>query len=161
MGAVSESIAQAAKARGVEIAVNATVNRINFEGTRATGVTMADGTKIGAKVVLSNSTPYHTFLELLPGLARDSGQDELSPLPADFVHHIRFADYSSGVIKINCALDKLPNFICAPTDPSGKPGPQHRGTIHFEETVQEIEVRRGGRRKICPCRSDAMPSCRG
>jgi hypothetical protein len=53
-------------------------------------------------VTLSNATPYHTFLELLPGLARDSGLEESSPLPADFQHHVRFADYASGVFKINC-----------------------------------------------------------
>jgi hypothetical protein len=48
--------------------------------------------------VLSNATPYHTFLELLPGLSRDSGNhEEASPLPRDFQHHIRFADYQVSV----------------------------------------------------------------
>jgi hypothetical protein len=107
--------------------------------------------RLESKVVLSNCTPYHTFLELLPGgpfcilvngeslpatsgrvlsimgitqcrtrlsvemfscpmnclhrcmsgLSRDSGWvGEDSPLPRDFVHHIRFADYSSGVFKV-------------------------------------------------------------
>lgn len=42
-------------------------------------------------------------------------------------------------MKINCAVDKLPNFRCYPNDPSGEPGPQHRGTIHFETRLEEIE----------------------
>jgi len=111
---------------------------------------MQDGTVLEAKkAILSNANPYHTFLELMPGLARDSGESEAageeSPLPPEFQHHIRFADYSCGSFKINCAIDKLPNFTCYPS-PSEKdseghplPGPQHRGTIHFETTMQEIE----------------------
>lgn len=99
---------------------------------------MNDGSVLSAKTVLSNATPYHTFLELLPGLARDSGAVEESPLPADFQHHIRFADYSCGAFKINCAVDRLPQFTCMPTEP-GVPGPQHRGTVHFETTMEEIE----------------------
>lgn len=144
MGAVSRCLSEAAKERGAEIATNATVKRILYgpgkggkEAVR--GVEMADGTKLEAEVVISNATPYHTFLELLPGLARDSGFPEASPLPSDFTHHIRFADYSCGAVKINCAVDRLPNFACFPSDPSGKPGPQHMGTIHFETRMEEIE----------------------
>lgn len=36
---------------------------------RATGVRMADGSTVRARhAVLSNATPYHTFMELLPGI---------------------------------------------------------------------------------------------
>lgn len=55
----------------------------------------------------------------LSGLARDSGYAEESPLPKDFQHHIRFADYSCGAIKINCAVDRLPNFECYPSPADG------------------------------------------
>jgi phytoene dehydrogenase-like protein len=89
--------------------------------------------------VLSNATPYHTFLELLPGLARDSGVKEESPLPRDFQHHVRFADYACGAFKINCAVDTLPNFTCLPNKAPNVAGPQHRGTVHFETTMEEIE----------------------
>jgi phytoene dehydrogenase-like protein len=73
--------------------------------------------RLEARAVLSNATPYHTFLELLPP----------SALPPDFLRHIRSVDYSSGVFKMNLALDRLPSFTCCPTAPSGEPGPQHRG----------------------------------
>lgn len=104
---------------GAEIVTNATVSKILYDeridggASRVKGVKMTDGTEIQADIVrplvlfmcavlsslwllqvLSNATPYHTFLELLPGLSRDSGnKDETSPLPRDFQHHIRFADY--------------------------------------------------------------------
>lgn len=101
---------------------------------------MADGTTLKAKVVVSGTTPYHTFLELMPGLSRDSGNaEEASPLPRDFQHHVRFTDYSCGAFKINLAVDKLPNFLCMPNTSSTKPGPQHCGTVHFETRMEEIE----------------------
>lgn len=55
--------------------------------------------------VLSNATPYHTFLELLPGLT----MEEESPLPADFTRAIRKADYSCGALKVIgiCARTRL------------------------------------------------------
>lgn len=53
------------------------------------------------------------------GLARDSGYAEESPLPRDFQHHIRFTDYSCGAVKINCAVDRLPNFECFPSPADG------------------------------------------
>ena len=144
MGAISRAIAESARSFGAQIHVNATVQRVLYqerEGqTRAVGVRMEDGSELHAKAVLSNATPYHTFLELLPGLSRDSGNaSESSPLPGDFQRHIRFADYACGAFKINCAVDRLPNFECIPNDPSGKVGPQHRGTVHFENRMEEIE----------------------
>lgn len=45
MGKVSSTIAQAAQERGAEIATNASVKRILFEGQKAVGVEMDDGTK--------------------------------------------------------------------------------------------------------------------
>ena len=107
---------------------------------------------------------YHTFLELLPGLSAMTGHPdgEKGPLPEDFARHIRFADYSCGAMKINLAVDALPNFACMPNDPSGRPGPQHQGvcvrvcvcrhgvphmyeglvagTIHFENTMEDLEL---------------------
>lgn len=73
---------------------------------------------------------YHTFLELLPGLSHLSGHPDgqPGPLPEDFANHIKFADYSCGAMKINLAVDSLPNFACMPNTSDGKPGPQHRGT---------------------------------
>lgn len=49
-----------------------------------------------ADTVLAGCTPYHAFLELLPGLC-DGGA---SPLPTDFVNHLRHADYSCGAFKV-------------------------------------------------------------
>ena len=134
MGAISDAIARSAQSHGAGIVCNASVKRILHQGGAVSGVELEDGTKLETDVVLSGATPYHTFLELLPGL-----DPSLNPLPKDFVHHIRFADYSCQAFKINIACDALPNFACYPNSADGLPGPQHRGTTHFEATMEEIE----------------------
>ena len=134
MGAISDAIASSARSHGAQIVCNASVKRILYRGNAVEGVELEDGTKLQSDIVLSGTTPYHTFIELLPGL--DASQ---SPVPQDFVHHIRFADYSCQAFKINIACDELPNFACYPTGKDGLPGPQHRGTAHFESTMEEIE----------------------
>lgn len=133
MGAVSDAIARSAQAHGAKIVCNANVAKILYKSdgnsNRVTGVQLEDGTKVEADTVLSGATPYHTFLELLPGEG---------PLPREFVRHVKAADYSCHCFKINLATSALPNFECFPTV-QGKPGPQHRGTCHFENSMQELE----------------------
>lgn len=117
MGAISDAIARSATDKGAQIVCNASVKRILYRDGRVTGVKLEDDTVIESDIVLSGATPYHTFLELLPGL--DAAQN---PLPPDFVQHIRFADYSCQAFKINMACDTLPNFACYPTAADGLPG---------------------------------------
>ena len=115
MGTISNSIAKAAQKHGAEICTHATVREITSAGSRASGVIMDDGTRITAnRAVISGANPYHTFLELC----------SKSDLPSDFKKHIKHTDYSCGAMKINCAVDKLPNFLCCPNSPDGKPGMQ-------------------------------------
>ncbi len=151
MGSVSHSIWSAASEAGAELCLNATVDRFlfndNYDDIKkgVKGVVMADGTEITSKIVISNTTPYHTFLELMPGLSRDSGdKSHKLTAPDEWNHHLRHTDYECGAFKINCAVDSLPNFACMPNELPGadgfvSAGPQHCGTIHFENTMQELE----------------------
>jgi phytoene dehydrogenase-like protein len=139
MGAVSDAIARSALSAGATIECNASVKRILYNSNQATGVELEDGTKLESDYILSGTTPYHTFLELLPGLDGSLRNSNQNPLPKEFVNHIRFADYSCQCFKINMAVDRLPNFECYPSSSDGKPGPQHFGTTHFENTMEEIE----------------------
>lgn len=134
MGAVSDAIARAATGAGAKIECNASVKRILYGNGAVRGVELEDGTKLESDYILSGTTPYHTFIELIPGLSASE-----NPLPRDFVHHIRFADYSCQCFKINLACSSLPNFECFPSSPDGRPGPQHRGTVHFESSMEELE----------------------
>ncbi|XP_031388754.1 pyridine nucleotide-disulfide oxidoreductase domain-containing protein 2 [Punica granatum] len=129
MGSVSLAIGNAAKEAGANIITGAEVSQVLVEEDgRVEGVLLNDGTRVQSSVVLSNATPYRTFVELVPD----------SVLPDDFLRAIKHADYSSGTTKINLAVDRLPQFeSCKLNHPDA--GPQHRGTIHIgSERMEEI-----------------------
>ncbi|XP_068183248.1 pyridine nucleotide-disulfide oxidoreductase domain-containing protein 2-like [Antennarius striatus] len=131
MGGLSQAVAHSARSHGVDIFTEKDVGQVlvGSDGA-AEGVVLKDGTEIQSKVVLSNATPYVTFKNLTP-------QDALSP---EFIKAVDQIDYASPVTKINVALDKLPNFLAAPT-PDGKPGPHHQCSIHLNcESVEVLET---------------------
>ncbi|KAL2553036.1 FAD/NAD(P)-binding oxidoreductase family protein [Forsythia ovata] len=131
MGSVSLAISRAAKEAGATIVTEAEVSELMIEEDpgRVCGVLLADGTRVRSSVVLSNATPYRTFMEFVPK----------NVLPDDFLRAIKNSDYSSATTKINLAVDRLPQFHCCKlSNPDA--GPQHMGTIHIgSETMQEID----------------------
>lgn len=127
MGSLTQAIAAAARAHGTTILTGRPVAKITTAENQATGVVLEDGTRIRARVVLSNADPKVTFLHLVPAQS----------LPEPFRDHICSMDFSSGVTKINVALDHLPSFTARP---GRAPGPQHYGTIHLVSTMEEIET---------------------
>ncbi|GLU13724.1 hypothetical protein SLE2022_303400 [Rubroshorea leprosula] len=130
MGSVSKAIGNAAKEAGAHIVTSAEVSELMMEDSGiVNGVLMADGTRVQSSIVLSNATPYKTFMELVPS----------NVLPDDFVRAIKYSDYSSGTTKINLAVDKLPKFGCCKLG-HHEAGPQHVGTIHLgSESMEEID----------------------
>ncbi|XP_047939030.1 pyridine nucleotide-disulfide oxidoreductase domain-containing protein 2-like [Salvia hispanica] len=130
MGSVSLAISRAAKEAGVTIMTETEVSKLIIDDSgRVSGVLLADGTELHSSVVLSNATPYRTFVEFLPQ----------NVLPYEFLDAIKNADYSSATTKINLAVEKLPQFHCCKLN-SPDAGPQHMGTIHIgAERMEEIE----------------------
>jgi len=128
MGALSEAIAQAARAAGAEIYIDSPVRRIVVEKGRAKGVELEDGRVIEARTVVSGVDPRRTFLGLV-------GADQL---PAEVVADVEAIDFRSPSVKINLALDGLPRFKGSA---DGRVGPEHRGTIHVgAQTLDELEA---------------------
>ena len=72
-------LARAAESFGAEIRLEAPVERVLTRDGEATGVALADGTEIGADVVVSALDPRRTFLELV----------DPRELPDDMVEDIR------------------------------------------------------------------------
>ncbi|KAK7814427.1 pyridine nucleotide-disulfide oxidoreductase domain-containing protein 2 [Quercus suber] len=144
MGSVSLAISNAAKEAGAHIVTSAEVSQLLVEDSGAVnGVLLADGTPVHSSVVLSNATPYKTYMDLVPR----------SVLPDDFIRAIKYSDYSSATTKINLAVDKLPQFQCCKI---GHPdaGPQHVGTIHIgSESMEEIH-------SACQDSANGIPSRR-
>ncbi|XP_047314834.1 pyridine nucleotide-disulfide oxidoreductase domain-containing protein 2 isoform X2 [Impatiens glandulifera] len=144
MGSVSAAISNAATEAGAHIVTNAEVSELLIDDSgAATGVLLADGTRVQASVILSNATPYKTFLELVPAHV----------LPADFVRAIKNIDYRSATTKINIAVERLPQFSCCNLHhPDG--GPEHMGTIHIgSESMEEIDM-------ACQDATNGIPSRR-
>jgi phytoene dehydrogenase-like protein len=127
MGGLSESIAKSAKEAGVEIRTDAAVAEILTESGATTGVRLETGETFHAGRVASGIDAHQTFRRLI-----SEGQ-----LPETFRAAVDRIDYSSASMKINLALSELPNFTCLPGD--GSVGPQHRGTIHINALMQDLE----------------------
>jgi phytoene dehydrogenase-like protein len=115
MGALPAAIAAAAREAGAEIRLEAPVASIDVAGGRAQGVTLATGEAIEARAVVSGADPRVTLLGLL----------DPSALHDDTRRAVGAIDYTSGSLKINLALDRLPAF-----HGDGTPRPEHHGTIH-------------------------------
>ncbi|KDP39472.1 hypothetical protein JCGZ_05153 [Jatropha curcas] len=131
MGSVSLAIGNAAREAGAYIVTSAEVSElmINDSGS-VNGVLLADGTPVLSSVVLSNATPYKTFMELVPS----------NVLPVDFIRALKYSDYNSATTKINIAVDKLPQFQCCKLSHQDA-GPQHMGTVHIaSESMEEIHL---------------------
>lgn len=128
MGAVTQALAAAARARGAQIRTDAEVAEILVEGGRAAGVRLANGDVIRARHVVSNATPDVTFRRLLPAGA----------LPPAFADAVARIDYASATMKINVAVSELPDFLAMPG--RAEVGPQHRGTIHISPTLEYLEA---------------------
>jgi len=126
MGSLSEALAAAARAAGVEIRTSARVERVLLRDGAARGVVLDDGTEIAARRVASCADATVTLLGLV-------GEAHLAP---EVVQAVKGIDYSSASLKINLALSELPSFVARP---GHRPGPQHRGTIHVSPTLDYLE----------------------
>jgi phytoene dehydrogenase-like protein len=97
-GGFSQVLARAAEAFGAEIRLEAPVERVLTRDGETTGVALADGTEIGAHIVVSALDPRRTFLELV----------DPRELPDDLVEDIRRMKFRGVSSKVNFALDGLP-----------------------------------------------------
>jgi phytoene dehydrogenase-like protein len=130
MGAISQAIACAAEAAGAEIRANAPVAKILLNeseaGDRAIGVLLEGGQEIYARNVISCADPKRTFLGLVG----------TQHLPSDFAKAVRDIAMKGCSMKINLALDGLPNFKALP---GGNLQPHHKTTMHICPDMDYVE----------------------
>lgn len=100
MGALTQALAKAAQAAGVEIRTGAEVERIRVKEGRAATVVVSSGEEIPAGAVVSNADPRTTFLRLVDTL-------DLDP---NFLLQMRNYRAVGTAAKINLALSGLPSF---------------------------------------------------
>ncbi|HSN21549.1 MAG TPA: NAD(P)/FAD-dependent oxidoreductase [Usitatibacter sp.] len=113
MGAITQAMGREAQARGVEIRVNAPVERIVVRQGRAAGIVLADATAIESRCVVASAHPQW-LLQALPGIAGDWREP--------FAHYRS----ESATFRMNVALAELPDFASLP---GRDPADHHRSGI--------------------------------
>jgi phytoene dehydrogenase-like protein len=101
MGAITGALAEAARGFGAEIRTSSAVVSIDASRGFASGVVLEDGTKIEARVVLSNADPKRTFLSLV----------DPSALPEDFKSAVRGIKMDGPCAKVNLVLSEEPQVL--------------------------------------------------
>ena len=100
MGALGAAFAKAAEKQGATIRLGTAVAAIDKTDDQVTGITLASGEKISAKIVISSADPTTTFRDLL-------GYHQMEAGMAKRVEHYRSR---SGTAKLHLALSALPSF---------------------------------------------------
>jgi len=148
MGAVADACRRSAEHFGAQIRVNAPVEKIITRDGRAVGVVLPGGEELRAPVIVTTTHPKLTFERML-----DAGE-----LPSDFVRDIANWKSRSGVVKINAALERLPEFTANPGfDPD-----VHGGAIEILDDLEYLETAfqeaRLGKASTLPFSDTAIPS---
>ena len=117
LGAFTAACANAARAAGVDIRVDAEVDRINVRNGRASGVTLRSGDELSARAVVSNADPRRTMLGLVDPVA----------LEPTYLTRMRSYRSEGRMVKINLALSALPHFTAASGDNRALAGFIHIG----------------------------------
>ena len=148
MGAVSRALRDAAIANGATVRTDAAVARIDVRNGKVRGVTLESGEELRAEIVIAATHPKITFCD----------QIERAQLPTAFVERIEQWRSRSGTVKVNVAVDRLPEFTAKPGfDPE-----VHGGTIVLAESLDDIEGAFqdavGGRAAALPFADICIPS---
>jgi len=104
MGAITQAMAAEAKARGVEISLDAEVVRVSTSSGRVKSVVLSNGSEIETHRVIANINPKLLYQQLF---APDD-------LPAALLERIRHYRCASATLRMNVALSELPDFTCLP-----------------------------------------------
>jgi phytoene dehydrogenase-like protein len=125
MGGVTEAMRKACVALGVTVKTDAPVSRVIVKDGRAVGVALENGDEFDADTVVVTCHPQLAFQKLV----------DRKHLPDDFARAIERWRSRSGVVKVNVAVDRLPEF----TAKKGFDPEVHGGTIVLAESLDELE----------------------
>jgi phytoene dehydrogenase-like protein len=125
MGAVTRAMRSAAERFGATVRTSCGVDRILTRNGRVTGVVLENGDELKADVVVVAIHPKLAFERLLSP----------AELPDDFVRTMQNWKTRSGTVKVNLALDRLPEFTSKPGfDPE-----VHGGTIVLAQSLDDVD----------------------
>lgn len=125
MGAITQIMARVCRDLGVEISLEAPVERVLVDNGKTVGVRLESGEEIAAARVIANVGP-----KLLYGRMVDSAD-----LPSDFARRIKGYKAGSGTFRMNVALSELPRFSALP-----EPGEHHQSGIIIAPTLDYMDA---------------------
>jgi phytoene dehydrogenase-like protein len=99
-GGFTQALARALESFGGRIRTGAGAERVVYDGGRATGVILEDGTRVEADLIVSALDPRQTFTRLV----------DPNDLPLDLVRHLADYKYQGTSAKVNFALSGVPTF---------------------------------------------------
>ena len=123
-GALTDVLANCARAAGAQIRTSAPVAGIRVSGNEAQGVVLENGEEIAAKAIISSADPKQTFLKLV----------EPSDLGPAFLAKIKAYRTPGIAAKVNLALSRLPQFSAA-----GNGSGDLSGRIHIAPDTDYLE----------------------
>lgn len=97
---IADTLADAARAAGVQILTDARVARVQVDAGASRGVELSDGRVLEARTVISNADPVTTFADLVGG----------DHLDADFLDEVRCFRTCGTTGKVSFALERLPDL---------------------------------------------------
>ena len=106
------------------------------EGGNTESIPSSSSTTTDSSSTTSSSTTSSNNLNLKE---QDSDFHSFLNSLSDYSTQIRHHDNNCGAFKINCALSRLPEFLCTPDQKDGDFGPMHRGTVHFETKMEQLD----------------------
>jgi phytoene desaturase len=126
MYSIVETLADLAREAGVEFRFGSTVSRINTNGKRARGVSLADESDLEADAVLANADLPYVYQHLLPdkGLAKTMARKQFSCSSISFLWGVDRTYHALGPHTLFLADDYRANFesivrdLTLPTNPS-------------------------------------------
>ena len=129
MGSISKELARLATEAGAEILTDSGVDKITTSNGQVKSLELKDGREVEAKVVISNADPFR--LRSLVGSEN---------FPEEFNAKLDNFKRMGTTLKVNLALDRLPDFKCLPENRG-----QHNGTIHLLPQGKDVisHIRRG------------------
>ncbi|WP_019834291.1 phytoene desaturase family protein [Sphingomonas sp. PR090111-T3T-6A] len=124
MGAITQAMRQACEEIGVQISVEAPVERVLVDGGRTVGVRLEGGQEVMAHSVVSNVGPRLLYDRLI----------DPADLAPEFRRRVKGFKVGSGTFRMNVALSELPSFACLP-----EPGEHHQSGIIIAPTLDYMD----------------------
>src|SRR5262249_26175973 len=127
MGTITQAMARAAVDKGVDIRVNAEVDRILVDAGRVAGVRLTNGEEVRADRVVSNADPKRTFLQLL----------DPHDVDVEFRTNIESLSPRTTYLKFHAVMNRLPDIS---RYLGREASPREHGYITIAESLEQYRT---------------------